>query len=188
MVIRARRSEAAMEFLVTYGWLIIVFLAVIAGLAYFGFIETDTFVVQESCTITPPFSCINFMLGTDGMHSDMLRSAKASFLTGQTTEGIDMAGIYKRFRNVHEYIRLHGFSGDGENNLVILDYDTPTEITSANFTGHFIYGLESNHVLSVIAQGKMIVEERRITGADEAEIIAYAREQGLRLWKKLEEA
>ncbi|MBW1819896.1 MAG: amidohydrolase, partial [Deltaproteobacteria bacterium] len=57
-----------------------------------------------------------------------------------------------------------------------------------NFTGHFIYGLESNHVLSVIAQGKVIVEERRITSVDEAEILAYAREQGLRLWQKLEEA
>jgi cytosine/adenosine deaminase-related metal-dependent hydrolase len=81
-----------------------------------------------------------------------------------------------------------GAKGDGENNLVILDYDTPTEITSENFSGHFIYGLESSHVLSVIAQGQLIVEERRITSVDEAEILAYAREQGLRLWQKLKEA
>jgi len=33
----------------------------------------------------------------------------------------------------------------------------------------------------------VIVEERRITTVDEGEILAYAREQGLRLWQKLEE-
>lgn len=130
----------------------------------------------------------NVMLGTDGMHSDMLRSAKAAYLVGQNTEGVSPDQMVERFRNVHRFIEVMGAEGDADNNLVILDYDTPTEITSTNFAGHFIYGLESSHVLSVIAQGKVIVEERRITSADEAEIIAYAREQGLRLWKKLEEA
>ena len=130
----------------------------------------------------------NIMLGTDGMHSDMLRSAKAAYLVGQNTEGVSPDQMYERFRNVHRFTKTLGAEGDGDNNLVILDYDTPTEITSGNFTGHFIYGLESSHVLSVIAQGKVIVEERRLTSVDEAEILAYAREQGLRLWKKLEEA
>jgi len=130
----------------------------------------------------------NVMLGTDGMHSDMLRSAKSAYLVGQNTEGVSPDQMYARFRNVHRFIKATGGVGDGANNLVILDYDSPTEITSENFSGHFIYGLESSHVLSVIAQGKMIVEERRITSVDEAEILAFAREQGLRLWQKLAEA
>jgi len=45
----------------------------------------------------------NTMLGTDGMHSDMLRSAKAAFLVGQSTEGIGFDEIYRRFHNVHQY-------------------------------------------------------------------------------------
>ena len=130
----------------------------------------------------------NVMLGTDGMHSDMLRSAKAAYLVGQNTEGVSPDQMYARFRNVHRFIKTMGADGDGDNNLVILDYDTPTEITSENFTGHFIYGLESNHVQSVIAQGKVILEDRRITNVDEAEVLTYAREQGLRLWQKLAEA
>jgi len=130
----------------------------------------------------------NVMLGTDGMHSDMLRSAKAAYLVGQNTEGISPDQMYERFRNVHRFIKTMGAEGDGDNNLVILDYDTPTEVASGNFTGHFIYGLESIHVLTVIAQGRVIVEDRRITSVDEAEILANAREQGLRLWQKLEEA
>lgn len=130
----------------------------------------------------------NIMLGTDGMHNDMLRSAKAAFLTGQAAEGIPMPEAYARFRNVHRYIAESGFSGDSENNLVVLNYDTPTEVTRENFLGHFIFGLESSHVDTVISNGEIIVENRRLTKTDEDEIFAYAREMGTRLWKKMEQA
>lgn len=125
------------------------------------------------------------MLGTDGMHADMLRSAKAAFLVGQTTEGIGFDTIYQRFRNVHRYISAFGGRGDAANNLVILDYDTPTEVTADNFLGHFVYGLDARHVESVIAQGRVIVEAGGVTRVDEAEVLAFAREMGRRLWAKL---
>ena len=125
------------------------------------------------------------MLGTDGMHSDMLRSAKASFLVGQTTEGISFPGIYDRFRNVHRYIQDHGFKGDGENNLVILDYNPPTELTQDNFLGHFVYGMDSAHVETVISSGRVIVENRCLVSADEQQIMAFARQMGTKLWAKL---
>jgi cytosine/adenosine deaminase-related metal-dependent hydrolase len=127
----------------------------------------------------------NVILGTDGMHSDMLRSAKAAFLAGQAMEGIDPAGIYRRFRNIHSYIRKNGFGGDGQNNLVILDYDTPTEINQENFLGHFVYGLESTHVQSVISNGKLIVKNRELVSTDENEILAFSRAMGKKLWRKL---
>ncbi|UCE51888.1 MAG: amidohydrolase family protein [Desulfobacterales bacterium] len=125
------------------------------------------------------------MLGTDGMHSDMLRSAKAAFLAGQAIEGLDLAGIYRRFRNVHEYIRTNGFCGDGDNNLVILDYNSPTEINVDNFLGHFIYGLESSHVDSVISCGQLVVKNKKLLTMGEDEILAFSREMGNRLWEKL---
>ncbi len=128
------------------------------------------------------------MLGTDGMHSDMLRSAKAAFLNGQPSEGVGMDTIYERFRNVHRYIAESGFKGDGDNNLVILDYDTPTEVTSANFIGHFIYGLDSRHVSTVISSGKVIVENGLMTTVDEEQIFAHACEMGSKLWKKMGES
>jgi cytosine/adenosine deaminase-related metal-dependent hydrolase len=130
----------------------------------------------------------NILLGTDGMHSDMLRSAKAAFLVGQATEGIGFDEIYRRFRNVHRYVREFGFRGDTENNLVILDYDSPTELTRDNFLGHFVYGIDSRHVATVICQGKVIVEDRRAVTVDEAEVLAHAREMGKKLWDKMERA
>jgi cytosine/adenosine deaminase-related metal-dependent hydrolase len=126
------------------------------------------------------------MLGTDGMHSDMLRSAKAAFITGQTTEGISFPDAYTRFRNVHHYLSENEFEGDGDNNLVILDYNPPTEINANNFLGHFLFGIESGHVESVISDGRLIVENRKLLTVNEKEILEFTKAQGLRLWEKLQ--
>lgn len=124
------------------------------------------------------------LLGTDGMHSDMLRSAKISYFVGQQ-EGVNSAEIYARFRKIHEYAKENGLSGDGENNLVVLNYDSPTEMNSENFLSHFIYGIESRHVESVISSGKLIFHKREMRTIDEEDVLEFAREQGKRLWEKL---
>ena len=127
----------------------------------------------------------NIMLGTDGMHSDMLRSAKAALFVGQKTEAIGYPDIYRRFRNVHHYLSSNEFKGDGENNLVILDYNSPTEINEENFLGHFVFGIEAKHVESVIANGELIVKNRKLQTMDEDEILNFSREMGTVLWQKL---
>jgi len=129
----------------------------------------------------------NLMLGTDGMHSDMLQSAKAAFFVGQGFDTIDYLSAYERFRKVHDYIAMNKFDGDGENNLVILDYDSPTEITQDNFLGHFIFGINSNHINDVISNGEVIVKDRKIQKVNESEILNFSKEQSLRLWKKMQE-
>lgn len=125
------------------------------------------------------------MFGTDGMHSDMLRSAKAAFFAGHTFDSIDYGETYRRFRNVHNYLNSNNFIGDGENNLVVIDYDTPTPFHSGNFHGHFLFGLESKHIQHVIAKGKVIVENGKLTSVDEQKILKEARVQSERLWQKM---
>jgi len=121
-------------------------------------------------------------LGTDGMHADMIASTKAAFLTAPALSPL---GAYRRLRRVHDYLDSNGFDGDGENNLVILDYRTPTPVTGANWPGHFCYGLSRAHIESVISDGRLIVDRERVTRVDEEKVYAYAREQAKRLWKKL---
>lgn len=128
----------------------------------------------------------NIMLGTDGMHSDMLQSAKAAFFSGQKSDIIDYPSSYKRFRNVHRYISSNKFKGDGENNLVILKYDSPTDFNSSNFYGHFLFGINSNHIQHVISDGKIIVKDRKITTVNEEEILIKSRELSKQLWKKMQ--
>ena len=126
------------------------------------------------------------MLGTDGMHSDMLRSAQVSYLAGQAVETPAMDTVYRRLRNVHRYLASNGFSGDGGNNLVILDYDSPTETNQQNFLGHFFFGLTSRHVETVISDGRIIVENGSITTVNESEILAFSKAQATRLWQKMQ--
>ncbi len=125
------------------------------------------------------------MLGTDGMHSDMLQSARAAFFAGGMHDTIDFAGIYKRFRNVHNYIRENGFAGNADNNLVILDYDNPTALNKENFPGHFVFGFNSNHIQHVIANGKLIVKDKELQNVDQQEVLAVSRNLSLQLWNKL---
>jgi cytosine/adenosine deaminase-related metal-dependent hydrolase len=127
----------------------------------------------------------NIMLGTDGMHSDMLRSAKAAFFVGQNFDTIDYPSAYKRFRNVHTYLKTNGFSGDSDNNLVVMDYKPRTDFSQENFYGHFIFGLEAKHIQHVISDGKLLVEDRKMITVNENEIIKQSRELSKVLWKRM---
>ena len=69
--------------------------------------------------------------------------------------------------------------------MIVLDYDSPTELNSDNFLGHFIFGLASNHVQHVISDGKLIVKNRIIQTVAEEEIMQFTKEQAVRLWEKL---
>jgi len=125
------------------------------------------------------------IFGTDGMHSDMLRSARAAFFAGQKHDNIDFVSAYARFRNVHHYLESNGFLGDGDNNLAVLDYPSPTPLDKDNFLGHFIFGLTSNDVQHVISDGKLIVKDKVILTVDEDEVLDFTREQAIKLWERM---
>ncbi|MBE0639739.1 MAG: amidohydrolase family protein [Bacteroidales bacterium] len=125
------------------------------------------------------------MLGTDGMHSNMIRSAQYAYFAGLKVSTYSPADMYRRLRNVHHYLQQNPFKGDGGNNLVVLDYNSPTTIHRANFAGHFIYGFDASHVKHVIAGGKLVVNDRRLVLADEDEILKFARQMGDKLWERL---
>ena len=57
-IARSRSSQAAMEFLMTYGWAILVVLAAIAALAYFGVLSPEKF-LPEKCILQPGIACVS---------------------------------------------------------------------------------------------------------------------------------
>lgn len=128
----------------------------------------------------------NVMLGTDGMHSDMLRGAKNTFFAGQNFDNIDYTETYRRFRNVHRYINENDFSGDELNNLVVLDYNPTTDFNEQNFLGHFVFNIEPRHVQHVISKGNLIVKNRKVITVDEDAIMKHSRELSTKLWKKMQ--
>ena len=52
------KGQAAMEFLMTYGWAILVVLIVIGALAYFGVLSPST-LLPEKCTFPVSLSCLD---------------------------------------------------------------------------------------------------------------------------------
>ena len=52
-----RNAQAAMEFLMTYGWAILVVLAAIAALAFFGVLSPEKF-LPEKCILAPGIACV----------------------------------------------------------------------------------------------------------------------------------
>lgn len=125
------------------------------------------------------------LLGTDGMHSDMLSALQASYLDGQGTGGLTPLDAYQRLRRAHDYLAVNGFAGDGDNNLVLLEYPTPTPVTSDNWPAHCVYALGARHVHTVIAQGRVIVEGGACVRVDAEAELARAREAAQLLWAGL---
>ena len=62
-----KKGQAAMEFLMTYGWALLVVLIAIGALASFGVLNPGQF-LPETCTVAPGISCIDFSASdTDGL-------------------------------------------------------------------------------------------------------------------------
>lgn len=53
-----RRSQAALEFIMTYGWAILVVLVAIGALAYFGVLSPDKF-LPAKCTLQSGIACVD---------------------------------------------------------------------------------------------------------------------------------
>jgi cytosine/adenosine deaminase-related metal-dependent hydrolase len=127
----------------------------------------------------------NIFTGTDGMHSDMIRSIQSAYFTGQHFDSITPVSAWNRLRDVHQYLQTNGFQGDSENNLVVLDYNPPTPVSSGNFLGHFFYGLQSKDILHVISGGKLIVKDKNVITVNENEVLDFSKEMAVKLWEKL---
>jgi uncharacterized protein (UPF0333 family) len=80
-VFRNKKAQAAMEFLMTYGWAILVVLAAIGALAYFGVLSPDRF-LPEKCTLPSGVACLDFT----ATNSDVA-------LVIQNSAGFDMQNV-----------------------------------------------------------------------------------------------
>ena len=61
MVFKGFKSQAALEFLTTYGWAFIVILIVVAAIAYFG-ILTPSRLLPSRCNFGAEFQCLEYSI------------------------------------------------------------------------------------------------------------------------------
>jgi hypothetical protein len=77
-----KKGQAAMEFLMTYGWAILVVLVAIGALAYFGVLNPGNY-LPSSCTIAPGIGCDDFKITTTDAQL-LLRNGFGEDLTAVT--------------------------------------------------------------------------------------------------------
>ncbi len=125
------------------------------------------------------------LLGTDGMHGDMLRSLQAAFLAGQADGGLAPGQAWRALDNNRRYLEAHHRAAARRDDLVVFDYRPPTPLDEGNLPGHTLFGLDARHVRTVIAGGRVVLDEGRLTAIDEDETLRFCREQARRLWARL---
>lgn len=118
MVRKNKRGQAAMEFLMTYGWAILVVLAAIGALAYFGVLSPDNF-LPDKCTISPQFYCSEWRVSTDGtvlmeIQNNVGRTVNGSVTLTDAPEGCGTPGATETFAATQNGDFLNGSTSDSQ--------------------------------------------------------------------------
>ena len=133
----------------------------------------------------------NLIMGTDGCGSNMFEECKIAFFKNRDAKGPYWPGDYLRaVTNANKLLEKY-FTGEKfgrieagyKADLDILDYQNPTPLVKENAAGHFIWGMSSNCVESVMVNGKLVMENRQF-GFDQREVYAKAAEVAKRLWER----
>lgn len=94
-----KRAQAAMEFLMTYGWAILVVLAAIGALAYFGVLSPDKF-LPERCTLSTGITCTGFKITSDSFALVLTNNfGKDIELNSVNVSGCLISGINESLKN-----------------------------------------------------------------------------------------
>lgn len=133
------------------------------------------------------------LLGTDGIGADMFEEASAAFFKARDA-GSGLGAEYwlrvlannQRLATVLFGVETGSLNPGAAADLIVLDYDSPTPLTSGNLAWHLAFGLTSASVESVMVGGRFIIKDRAPL-IDAGEIYDKARSASEKLWKKLAE-
>ncbi|MFH1063874.1 MAG: hypothetical protein V1729_02220 [Candidatus Woesearchaeota archaeon] len=114
-----KRAQSAMEFLMTYGWAILVVLAAIGALAYFGVLSPAKF-FPESCTLssTSGVGCMDFKLTETTGHFLLVNGGGRDIIVNNMTVGPCSTSFDRNFPDGQSYLfNLTGcsFAAKGSN-------------------------------------------------------------------------
>jgi putative selenium metabolism protein SsnA len=140
----------------------------------------------------------NVILGTDGMSADMLEEFRFACFRHRESGGPWWPGEFLSCLDRGNRLLERYFTGPAEPkafgrieagaaaDLVLWDYDPPTPLEGGNVAGHIAFGLPSRAASWVMVDGRFVVEAGK-PRFDMEGIMAKAREQAARLWKRMEE-
>ena len=120
-----------MEFLMTYGWAILVVLVAIGALAYFGVLSPDK-LLPSKCTLQSGIACLDFRVASgqiqisiqNGLGYDMSAITVATALCGTSSSPATIANGEKGTYTVTCGSALSGSKYNGELNVTYTLSDT----------------------------------------------------------------
>ena len=131
-------------------------------------------------------------LGTDGMDQDLLAEARAAFLQMRESGRDDaFAAALSLLAGGHRLaaaltgLPLGALTPGAPADLVVLDYQPPTPLDTANVGAHLLFGLDRSHVRDVMVAGRWIVRGRRLLTLDAGEAFARSRQAARGLWQRM---
>jgi hypothetical protein len=61
---RSKKGQAALEYMITYGWAFVVIIAAISVLGYFGFLNPNKY-IPESCEFGEQLKCVDYYVDSN---------------------------------------------------------------------------------------------------------------------------
>ena len=168
--------------------------------------DTDTMVVHNpesnmgnACGCPPTMELVHrgilTGLGTDGYTHDMIESWKvanvlhkhhlcdANAAWGEVPEMLfkNNPAMAMRYFNAELGVLKEGAAAD----VIVMDYDPPTEMNENNVNGHILFGMMGHDCVTTICNGQILMKDREITIVDAEKIYADVREQAADLWTSI---
>ena len=133
-------------------------------------------------------------LGTDGIDGDLFAESRTAFWRAREADpSVGPSWILERMAassrlaaGAYEEPLLGTLQPSAPADLVVLAYDPPTPVTEENLAGHWAFGLSARHVRDVVVNGEVVVRERRLAKASEAEVRARCRDAAEALWRRMD--
>lgn len=131
-------------------------------------------------------------LGTDGYTHDMIESYKVAnilhkhHLCNANAAWNEVpvmlfennAKIANRYFEKPLGILKEGAAAD----VIISDYIPLTPMNAKNINGHILFGMTGRSIVTTVANGKILMQDRELTEIDEEQALARVREEAEKLW------
>jgi putative selenium metabolism protein SsnA len=138
---------------------------------------------------------VRVALGTDGYTSDMLETVRAAATLHSHSTGVASAGLAEfAAMLLHDNpailstvfgVPLGHLDPGAAADLLVADYHPPTPLTKENFPFHLLFGLRSAHVATVLAAGRVVLQDHRLQGTDEELLAREAQRLAAEVWARI---
>ena len=134
-------------------------------------------------------------LGTDAYTHDMLESMKTVLAIQRHNSKMPNTGwaeaVGMLFRNnpimCGKYFDepLGILKAGAAADVIIMEYKPYTPLSAENIDGHLIFGMNGHNCITTMANGKLLMHDRRLVDLDEEKINADIMETAKKLWKNI---